>query len=156
MSVADPIPLVTVGEKVAMIVSPQVDRVWKRFRQNAADSKEACGVLVGGYSSDHGTIFIEKCTQPGKRDWRQRFGFILKSCHHQRVLDLAFRNSTGTQFYLGTWHTHPCAHPQPSGEDKRDWAKCMKRNPGFEFFVFAIVGTASALLTIYRGTVDGK
>ena len=150
MSATKEIPVNVVGEDLEFTISASVHRIWKRFQQHDKKSLEACGILIGGYSSDYATIHVERFTMPGKLDRRSRHGFLLISPHHQKAADKANKESNGEDFYIGTWHTHPCTHPTPSRKDLRDWKKCIKRNKVFELFAFAIVGTESVSLYLYR------
>jgi integrative and conjugative element protein (TIGR02256 family) len=152
MSAPEPIPITVVGSPVAVTISLPVHHVWRRYQQQSKRSTEACGVLLGGYSTDLNNIYVDRCTAPGIRDHRSRCGFVMRSRHHQRVANRLFRETSGEQFYLGTWHTHPCHHPEPSPQDLRDWQECIERNNSFQLFVFTIVGTHSALATVYRNT----
>jgi integrative and conjugative element protein (TIGR02256 family) len=131
-------------------VSSQVLKTWGKFKQTNKNDLEACGVLIGGYCEIKNEIYVESCTMPEKEDERTRTHFKLKSTAHQRKVNHAHRLSDGTQFYLGTWHSHPERNPAPSSLDLRDWKKCMKRNPEIQFFIFAIIGTDSVAIHPYR------
>ncbi len=133
-----------------IVISDNVWSVWNKYRQSSFFKKEACGVLIGGYDAESHSIFIEQCTEPMNKDRRFRSSFTLKDPGHQKTVDIAFDNSGGQSFYLGTWHTHPEHHPSPSPLDQKDWNACMKRNPEIPYFVFAIVGTG--IVTLFPGT----
>ncbi len=127
-------------------ISNEVWRIWNKYRQTSIFSREACGVLIGGFEPETKTFFVEQCTQPMKSDRRKRTSFILCDYGHQKEVDKAFHITGGKCFYLGTWHTHPESHPSPSYLDEKDWNECIGRNPTIPGFLFAIVGTKSVSL----------
>jgi len=129
-------------------IADAVLRIWLKYVQDDARATEACGALIGGYTADLDRVHIVKCTRPGVKDARSRTGFVMKSRHHDRAVQKAFRQSGGVQFYLGNWHTHPCDYPVPSAKDLADWKLCVERNPSIRLFVFVIVGIKETLLRI--------
>ncbi len=145
------------GQSVSVKIEQDVWDVWNQFRQFKENSNEACGVLIGGYDTNVGKIFIENCTTPQKSDERKRTYFKLKAKKHQVAVNHHHKSSDGTQFYIGTWHTHPENNPKPSQLDLNDWKKCIARNRHIAMFAFAIVGTESVALHVFgqnkqRGT----
>lgn len=131
---------------VDVTISSEVLGIWKDFCQTSWWSKEACGVLIGGYDASQKMIIIDTCTVPMKGDIRRRNSFNLQDKGHQQAVDKAYMDSNGTSFYLGTWHTHPTKKPSPSYRDLCDWNTCIERNPLIPSFIFAIVGTESVFL----------
>lgn len=126
------------GRRVA--VCDEVTAVWHAHRQTAPDATESFGVLIGTTSIDRREIWIEKVTTPMPRDRRTRSSFTLCDPGHQRVVCRTFARSDDRSIYLGTWHTHPEPVPTPSGIDRKDWAECLRANPGRPL-AFALVGT---------------
>lgn len=129
-----------------IVIDNAVWKIWNKFRQKSMFSKEACGVLIGGFEYETKTVFIQECTEPMRDDRRRRTSFTLRDDGHQKAVDNAFQRSEGQCFYLGTWHTHPESYPSPSYLDEQDWRDCMSRNPEIPGFLFAIIGTKSASL----------
>ncbi|WP_300179632.1 Mov34/MPN/PAD-1 family protein [uncultured Aliivibrio sp.] len=126
----------------------------KEYQQLNRDDKEACGVLIGGYDTNKSLYIISDITTPLPEDIRSRTSFKMLDKGHQKAVDSAFGNSGGKKIYLGTWHTHPEAHPEPSSVDIDDWKKCMKRNEGRNLF-FVIVGKESFRIFVYSEVESG-
>jgi integrative and conjugative element protein (TIGR02256 family) len=80
-----------------------------------AGSQESGGILIGHYSRDHAMAFVTEVTSApidSKRGntWFDRGVRGLKS-----KLQLSWRKAS--TFYLGEWHFHPGAAPNPSPVD---------------------------------------
>lgn len=88
-------------------------------RQVKLQAREAGGVLIGERRGKH--LAVCCVSEPGRGDKRKRYLFIRKGKHHQSLVDSRFRESQGTQQYLGEWHTHPEDHPSPSSMDIKSW-----------------------------------
>ncbi len=56
------------------------------------------------------------------------------------MADRMWRDSGGTVRYLGEWHTHPEAHPAPSGTDRREWLALAARRADGRPCLTVIVG----------------
>lgn len=79
-----------------------------------AGSTETGGILIGRYSSDRATATIEKATESprdskGGARWFRRGASGLGS--------LLERLWTSGSHYVGEWHLHPGASPDPSATD---------------------------------------
>lgn len=113
------------------------------FIQNEPTKPEAGGVLLGRYISGTENVVVDRVTTPMLGDRRTRFSFFRKAKRHQAVIDLAWVGSDNSCNYLGGWHTHPEASPNPSGIDLRDWKRALKRETfDAESLFFAILGLA--------------
>lgn len=123
-------------------IDDDVISILTSFCQRSASDKEACGVLIGGYDKKSGVYIISEVTTPLAYDIRSRTSFKMLDMGHQTAVDKAFKDSEGRHIYLGTWHSHPEAHPSPSLTDIEDWKKCLLRNKGRNLF-FVIVGLES-------------
>jgi integrative and conjugative element protein (TIGR02256 family) len=75
-------------------------------------------------------------------DVRTRFGFVRQDPGHQRAATADWRQSAGTINFVGEWHTHPEAHPNPSLMDRNSWKKQMRTRKPVPL-VFLIGGTVS-------------
>lgn len=135
---------------IEVIITDEVFNVWRKYRQISIKDNEACGILIGGYNEKQKKIFIDLCTEPQKADLRKRVLFTLQDSYHQQRVNEVFISSQQTQFYLGTWHSHPENYPSPSGTDLRDWNNCIKRNSHNKFMVFAIIGIKETLIKVYE------
>ena len=123
-------------------VNPSIHVLWSKYRQVMINDTEACGVLIGGYLTEKKGFSIDSCTSPGPLDIRNRCSFIMRDKCHQKAMNIAYKNSKGTSYLLGTWHTHPEPFPKPSAQDLREWKKLMSQNKAdLPSFLFVIVGT---------------
>ena len=128
------------GLRRSVSINEKVWRVWQEHRQIQSCRPEAFGVLIGSTSDDRRDIYVEDVTTPRSGDCKYRNSFDLQDPGHQQAVDTAHRHSDGSQIYLGTWHTHPQQIPSPSGIDKVDWRRCLRRN-GERSLIFVIAGT---------------
>lgn len=87
---------------------------------------EAGGILIGRLLIESDDILIDEATEPGKKDRRRRFTFWRSTSSHQKRVDTAWKQSRGTQIYLGEWHSHPEADPTPSNQDVKNWLAIIK------------------------------
>ncbi|KES09316.1 hypothetical protein SASC598O02_015930 [Snodgrassella alvi SCGC AB-598-O02] len=133
-----------------VIIADEVLDIWRKYQQVDIKDNEACGILIGGYNEKQNKIFIDLCTELQKADLRKRTFFTLKDPFHQKRVNDVFISSQQTQFYLGTWHSHPENYPSPSNVDLQDWKKCIKRNSHNKFMVFAIIGLKEILINVYE------
>lgn len=138
----------------SLLLYDEVILKWKEYQQLKIGDKEACGVLIGGYDTNKPLYIVSDITTPLPEDIRSRTSFRMLDKGHQKAVDSAFENSGGKKIYLGTWHTHPEAHPEPSSVDIDDWKKCMKRNEGRNLF-FVIVGKESFRIFVYSEVESG-
>lgn len=138
------------GYRRCIRIDEEVASVWVAHRQIELDADEACGVLVGTTSPDRKEMWIEAVTTPKRLDVRWRTGFRLLDPGHQEIVNEMFTNSKGSMIYLGTWHTHPEAKPEPSDIDKSDWQACHRRNWDRPL-AFIIVGTEEVRVYVRWG-----
>ena len=124
---------------ITINVAPAVYKCWLQQRQMNNSDTEQFGVLIGSRLSDDCTFWIDKCTTPKAKDKSKRASFLMQDPFHQKMIDEAFKESSGEMGYLGTWHTHSQSQPVPSGVDINDWANCIARNPD-RLLLFVIVG----------------
>ncbi|WP_437623251.1 Mov34/MPN/PAD-1 family protein [Sorangium sp. So ce1151] len=112
------------------------------YRQVAPQDREAGGVLLGRHLLESSDLVVDEVTEPMRGDHRARFEFRRGKAGHQRRVDEVWRTSRGTCVYLGEWHTHPEANPEPSSTDLNDWRRHL-RTDAFDgdTLYFIIVGT---------------
>jgi len=124
-----------------IIISKEVQTIFKNYKQKNIGDKEACGILIGEHSFKGDRISISKATEPRKEDIRKKYFFKIKSDYHQKYLDECYKNSNYESVYIGTWHTHPEINPFPSKIDTNDWKKQYNKNYHlFNKMIFIIVG----------------
>jgi integrative and conjugative element protein (TIGR02256 family) len=125
-------------------------------RQTAADSCEAGGMLLGRVLLNEVDVIIDRATGPTHEDRASRFSFFRPFWLAQKIVNDAWKRSRGTQVYLGEWHTHPEAIPQPSGTDLANWQNIRSRSKhAVDELIFAIVGIeATRVWSIRKGCND--
>ncbi len=125
-------------------------RKMRRYRQKKKGMCESGGVLLGRHIADSKDIVVDDVTTPMRNDIRCRCFFLRRMGSHQRVVTRRWRESRGSCNYLGEWHTHPEASPNPSVFDILGWKRLLKvtRFDGICLY-FVIVGTEQ--LKVWEG-----
>jgi len=119
-------------------MNPCVLRTFGRYQQIAPKSVEAGGQLFAQISGDD--ILLQVATEPRPTDTRTRYSYRPNRSAEQAEIDQMYRQGL---YFVGDWHTHPEAHPQPSWQDLRsirDVFLCSKHH--LNAFILVIVGTA--------------
>lgn len=124
-----------------MELTTPIERLLRDFARGAQGPEEAGGVLLGRLVIDSDDIVIDKITVPGIGDKRKAFTFWRSKASHQKQVNKSWKESKGTQIYLGEWHSHPEPVPMPSGHDECNWTSIIKKAK-FEQdeLLFAIAG----------------
>lgn len=104
-----------------------VDQMIKYLQLDPKDT-EAGGVLLGRFIIDSNDLVVDKVTAPMRGDKRTRYSFERGAKRHQQIIDEEWNATQGTCHYLGEWHTHPEDNPEPSGIDKGNWIRHLKRD----------------------------
>lgn len=111
---------------------------------------EAGGVLLGRYIIDSNDIVVDDITTPMPNDVRKRCFYLKQKKYHQAVVTEKWIKSNGTCNYLGEWHTHPEAVPNPSSIDTGEWKRLLKSTKfDGEFLYFIIAGTQ--IIRVWEG-----
>lgn len=121
-------------------ITQEVLAILWSYTQFKPTDTEAGGLLVGRLLLGGYDVVIDEITEPGPLDERTTHGFHRVDPGHQIALDRAWHNSHGTAVFLGSWHTHPEAHPTPSTVDIEDWTKTVREAPPNCPCFFIIVG----------------
>lgn len=140
------------GRGIIIYVNDEVIDIWEKHKQLTPERHESFGVLIGTCSCDMKEFWIESVTTPRQNDTSSRYGFYLKDKYHQEKVNTHFVNSMRQEIYLGTWHTHPEEHPNPSNVDITDWKKCIKRNKD-RTMLFFIIGISEIRVYVHTGKV---
>lgn len=108
-----------------------------RYRQLTPGAREAGGLLLGYRRGVH--LEIVDATIPFPRDRRKRTFFDRCDPGHEKYMLKLWAHSGKTMDYLGEWHTHPEALPDPSYLDISEWKNVLRcaRTP----MIFLIFGT---------------
>jgi integrative and conjugative element protein (TIGR02256 family) len=127
------------GGTVTLVAA--VTKTFAAFVQTGQNDSEAGGVLLGRLILDSSDVIIDVASRPHSEDKRSRFFFWRSNKPAQRRVIEAWQESSGTQNYLGEWHTHPEDVPTPSCVDIQNWKRLVKRSKfEQEFLLFIIVG----------------
>lgn len=130
-----------------LTISPRVLKHFRRHQQKRADSLEAGGQLFARLSLEH--VAIEKVTGPRPSDFRARSLYVPDPFTEQPEID---RWHMKGLHYVGDWHTHPEARPQPSDSDRRSIRESFIRSKhNLQGFLLIIVGTAGFPQGLYVG-----
>jgi integrative and conjugative element protein (TIGR02256 family) len=81
----------------------------------SADHVETGGILVGRYSSDHSMAIITIVSDAPSDSKHSRTRFLRGARGLQGWLNRLWNQNSG--YYLGEWHYHPLAAPNPSSCD---------------------------------------
>lgn len=101
---------------------------------------EAGGILLGRRLLDSMDVLVDSVTTPFPSDIQERRAFVRNAKGHQDAVDSAWEESQGTTVYLGEWHTHPQARPEPSRTDLCDWRRKSGEDSYRLGLFFVIVG----------------
>lgn len=144
-------PLVFINEKGHKFkLDANVIAQLNNFVQNHPSKPEAGGILLGRHIINSCDIIVDKITMPMKEDRGSRFRFFRTRKAHQKVVDEEWKASNGTMNYLGEWHTHPEAHPLPSGIDLENWKQRLQKSKfDSESLFFIIVGQKN--IVVWQG-----
>lgn len=129
-------PIGTSGQ-VLILTDPVVEhlrhhRQWHRYK------REAGGQLFARF--DGGQIIVEEATGPRRTDRRTRTSYVPdRRAEQAEILE---RHMRGLH-YVGDWHTHPQALPEPSRPDAISIAESVaKSTHDLHGFVLVVVGQA--------------
>lgn len=81
----------------------------------SAGRVETGGILVGYYSDNHAVAIVNAVSNAPVDSTQTRTRFHRGICGLQQWINRLWRQNQG--FYLGEWHFHPFASPQPSPRD---------------------------------------
>lgn len=82
-----------------------------------AGEVETGGILIGQYTGRHDCAMVHQVTGPPEDSTATRTRFRRGTIGLQPLLDRLWRRER--RYYLGEWHFHPGASPDPSGVDDR-------------------------------------
>jgi len=131
-------------------IGDSVIDLFEIYEQNSKQDNEGCGILMCSIDKCTNDVYINHATKPQSEDIRKYAYFFLKDKKHQEQLDKIHKESNGTVFLCGTWHSHPEDTPRASRLDIREWKKFIKGNSGtIKHFYFIIVGRKELALYTY-------
>ena len=89
-----------------------------------AGKKETGGIIIGRYSPCHQEAIITELTDKPKDSLSAFFSFLRGKSGLKQLLEKKWQTN---EYYLGEWHFHPEAPPQPSSQDYRTMRKIMRK-----------------------------
>jgi len=108
---------------------------------------ETGGTLVGYYSRDRQVAFVTQILVAKTGARRERSGFFRPPDSVDDQLEKVYRDSEGSIYYLGDWHSHPMGAPTPSSVDLYT-LKGLARSPS--------VATDTPIMIILGGDLDSQ
>lgn len=132
-------------------IPPEVERVIRTFARESKDGNETGGILLGRGPDQSGVIDIVQAGDAGPAAVRQPRLFSRDTAHAEALASEAWRRERAE--WVGEWHTHPEAGPEPSELDLASYAKVLSDPElSFDCFVAVIVtggpsGWTDAVLT---------
>ncbi|WP_187274759.1 MULTISPECIES: Mov34/MPN/PAD-1 family protein [unclassified Methylobacterium] len=128
-----------VDERRLILLASAVEVAIATYVTEVEIGLEAGGIFIGSHRGPH--IEITACTTPLPSDVRRSNLFDRKDSGHQAAALAAWQSTSGTDTYVGEWHTHPVDDPTPSTRDLRTWQSILARDT--DPAVFMIVGRRS-------------
>lgn len=105
------------------------------------------GVLVGSYSENGQTVFIDDFICPKKYKQSPVF-FERQTKYINEELRRIYKASKGQIFYIGEWHSHPNMKPVPSLHDLLSMRKLLVQDIKIKNPLLLIVGGTKSDLKI--------
>lgn len=146
------LPLVRRTVTLRLNVTQEANAAIRQLAQLSDDGLETGGILLGRGPSGHGLIDVIEAGEPGPRARREQTTFLRDLDHARKLADAAWERSRAA--WIGEWHTHPKAAPEPSARDLVTYTQLLDdATLRFALFVSIIVtprepgGWADATLT---------
>lgn len=129
-------PIGTTGQ--ALVLPNHVVHHLNRHRQTRFFSREAGGQLFSRLQG--GDVVVDRITGPRTSDWRTRTSYRPNRAAERREIRSQFREGF---HFVGDWHSHPEAQPQPSRTDLLSIAECVRQSVhDLNGFILVLVGLA--------------
>lgn len=142
---------------ISMEVPSNICEELLKYKQKTS-MNEAGGILLGKKINGSYHYEITKITTPSKEDSSTRCSFIRNRKKAQKILNDEWQKSDGIVNYLGEWHTHSVAQPNPSYVDKRFIRQLQKdKTSQFKhFFMFILGNTGNLYVAVIDSHKRGK
>jgi integrative and conjugative element protein (TIGR02256 family) len=105
-----------------LFTSQAAERI-ARLATAAGDGLETGGILLGADHGLAGPIVVRHCGDPGPAATRRR-AYFRRDLAHARILAADAAAADGSA-WIGEWHTHSIAMPEPSSRDLRTYQKLL-------------------------------
>lgn len=143
-------PVGTSGQ--TLVLTDSVLAHFDRHRQRKWLQSEAGGQLFARI--ERAEIRVEEATGPRRTDRRTRMTYHADRAEEQHEIDTRYPQGL---HYVGDWHTHPTAHPEPSLRDLTTISETVCRSShSLNAFVLIIVGTDCASTSLCVLLHDGR
>jgi integrative and conjugative element protein (TIGR02256 family) len=138
------------GVRKFLVFSEDVLRHFDQHRQRRQWHAEAGGQLFARFGTD--IITVVSATGPYPADRRSRFRF---TPHRERERQDVQEHFASDLHFIGNWHTHPQARPQPSGTDVRNTRqRFIQSEHELLAFTMVIVGLDAFPRGLWVGLID--
>jgi integrative and conjugative element protein (TIGR02256 family) len=91
-----------------------------------ADRKETGGILLGHYTQSHDMAIVTEVAGPPPDSTHGSSFFIRGIKGLQQLINQLWRRK---HYYIGEWHYHPFANPDPSGTDEQQMLDFARDKP---------------------------
>jgi len=136
-------------ENIKVEISSNVIELLKSYIQDDKKKLESGGIVTGSIYDNR--IRISNCSTPTKFDEQSRYNFTRSKKSGQDFINGKFKQSNGTEIYLGEWHTHPEKDPTPSCTDRISFSKTLSQNElNSDIHFMIIVGTNTVYIGVYE------
>jgi len=134
-----------------LFLTREVLKIFSDYLQKDIDS-EAGGLLFAEF--DFPVIRIIEASSPESSDRRWRTLFIPNRILQRKLIKQRFKKGF---HFVGEWHTHPEAEPNPSALDLESTAESfLKSDHELNYFIMVIVGNKSEKLNLWVSAHDGS
>lgn len=99
----------------SIVLAASAERELRRLAESKTD-RETGGALIGFEATD-GRVVVLEATDAGPNAVETRMRFVYDPAHVNARLDQAYKRLGERGLYVGEWHTHLEADPQPSPRD---------------------------------------
>jgi integrative and conjugative element protein (TIGR02256 family) len=140
------------GVRKFLVFSEDVLRHFDQHRQRHLWHAEAGGQLFAQFGVD--IITVVSATGPHSADRRSRFRF---TPHRERERQDVEEHFASGLHFIGNWHTHPQADPQPSATDVRNTRqRFIQSDHELLAFTMVVVGLDPFPRGLWVGLIDAR
>lgn len=135
-----------------LIVRKKVIKTFSKFASEKVNN-ESGGILLGNVYKN--LCEIVKVTTPNKYDSSGPNFFVRSKRGAQPHINKVWKNSDGTEIYLGEWHTHFEDEPKPSLTDRNLVINSLKKTKMEINFLFLIIVGLNRTFWVGKQTKEG-
>jgi integrative and conjugative element protein (TIGR02256 family) len=135
-----------------LIIKKNVLKTFIKFISKKANN-ESGGILLGNVYKNH--CEIAKVTTPNKYDSFGPNFFVRSKRGAQPQITKAWKKSSGTEIYIGEWHTHFEVEPTPSLTDKNFVIYSLRKTKMEIDFLFLVIVGLNKTFWVGKQTIEG-